>query len=313
MSHSLLNKALNEFASNQPESPEDLFSPAYVKVGKFDIRYVRHQKENAPTLVLLNGLPQSIRMWEHAWEALGRHFNVLAFDIPGFGLSKADEDDMSPRQLSRVVIEVMDHFDIARAHLVGPDVGAPIVLATAIEHRDRLDSINIFDGPGSYPPKMSPILNAVIKSGFVRWIAKGINRKPVMKTNFMTAVKEGYHHYRPTKRAITEYYNIAYDEQANRCAIAFFSTYAKDLSWIGDRLNSIQVPALITWGRLDPFVLVDNAEYLSRQIPNSKLVVFENASHFSSEDAGEEYIHVLTRWCHEQSSSNDRASQLAVV
>ncbi|WP_250658433.1 alpha/beta fold hydrolase [Alkalimarinus coralli] len=297
MTHDLLNSALENYASDKPEPEIDLFSPKYVKVGAFNIRYVRYEKENAPTLVLLNGLPQSIRMWESAWGTLCNHFNILAFDIPGFGLSKAQESDMSPRKLSRVVIQVLDHFGISKAHLIGPDVGAPIALATAIEHPDRLESINIFDGPGSYPPKMSPILNAVIKFGLVRWIAKGLNKKSVMETNFKTAVKDGYHHYRPTKRAIKEYYDIAFNEQAHRCAITFFGTYPKDLSWIQERLSKIRIPTLITWGQLDPFVFASNADYLSKQIPSNKLVVFENASHFSSEDAGEEYLDVITNWC----------------
>ena len=57
---------------------------------------------------------------------------------------------------------------------------------------------------------------AVIKSKFVRWLANGLNKKPVMKTNFLTAVKEGYHHYKPSKRAVKEYYDIAYNEQSHR-------------------------------------------------------------------------------------------------
>lgn len=297
MTHSTLNKALEEYASNKPEPDVDLFIPKYVKVGNFNIRYVRHEKENVPTLVLLNGLPQSIRMWENAWKGLSNNFDILAFDIPGFGLTKAQESDMSPRNLSHVVIQILDHFGIQKAHLVGPDVGAPITLATAIEYSYRLESINIFDGPGHYPPKLSPILMAVIKYSFVRWLAKGLNKKNVMKTNFITAVKDGYHNYRPTKRAIKEYYDITHDDQAHRCAITFFGSYAKDLAWIQERLKEIHIPTLITWGKLDPFVDVDNAHYLSTQIPTNKLVVFENASHFSSEDAGEEYMQAITNWC----------------
>ncbi|UTV30617.1 alpha/beta fold hydrolase [Photobacterium atrarenae] len=297
MTHSLLNQALEKYASNEPESDIDLFSPQYVNIGKFDIRYVRYEKKNAPTLVLLNGLPQSIRMWEHGWEMLCRHFNLIAFDIPGFGLSKAQESDMSPRKLSQVIIQVLDHFEISKAHLIGPDVGTPIALAAAIEYPDRFESLNIFDGPGSYPAKMSPILKAVINFGLVRWLAKGLNKKSVMATNFNTAVKDGYHSYRPTRRAIKEYYDIAFDEQAHRCAITFFGSYPKDLSWIQTRLKDICLPTLITWGKLDPFVFVSNADDLSKQIPFNKLVVFDNASHFSSEDAGEEYLNLITHWC----------------
>ena len=81
--------------------------------------------------------------------------------------------------------------------------------------------------------------------------------------------------------------------------MAFFGAYSSDLPWIQERLGSIAVPALVTWGKLDPFVLVSNASYLSEQIPAAKLVVFDNASHFSSEDAGDEYFSAIVSWCQE--------------
>ncbi|MGI0119948.1 alpha/beta fold hydrolase [Zooshikella sp. RANM57] len=296
MTQSILKKALTQYASDKPETSEDPFSPQFVSVGKYEIRYIRKEKPLAPTLLLLNGLPQSIRMWESSIEAFSDKFDILAFDIPGFGLSRAKEADMSPGNLSEVIVQVMDHFNIEQAHLVGPDVGVPIALTAVINHAQRFLSLNIFDGPGSYPPKLSPILMAVIKSRFVRWLAKGLNRKSVMKTNFLTAVNEGYHHYKPTKRAVKEYYDIAYDVQAHKCAISFFGSYSKELPWIEQRLKEIKVPTLITWGKQDPFVLVENAKFLAKNIPNNKLVIFENASHFSSEDAGQDYVDLLIDW-----------------
>lgn len=296
MTQSMLNKALAQYASEKPESPEDIFSPRFVSVGKFKIRFVRKEKPLAPTLLMLNGLPQSIRMWESSIEAFSDRFDVLAFDIPGFGLSAAEKADMSPSNLSEIIIQVMDHFNIEQAHLVGPDVGVPISLTAVINYPQRFLSLNIFDGPGSFPPRLSPILMAVIKSRFVRWLAKGLNKKQVMKTNFLTAVNEGYHHYKPTKRAVKEYFDIAYNEQAHQCAISFFGTYSKELPWIEQRLQEIKVPTLITWGKEDPFVLAENADFLAKRIPNNKLVIFENASHFSSEDAGQDYVDLLTGW-----------------
>ena len=117
-----------------------------------------------------------------------------------------------------------------------------------------------------------------------------------MKTNFLTAVRDGYYKYKPSKRAVAEYYDIAFNSQSHNCAISFFGTYQNALPWIEERLHQIQIPTLITWGKQDPFVLVENGKYLSELIPNSKLVVFEEASHFSSEDAGQEYVDLLIQW-----------------
>lgn len=302
MSQSLLNKALKDFASNQAEPTIDAFAPQFVTIGKFKIRYLRKQQSNAPSLILLNGLPQSIRMWESSIDALAEKFDLVAIDIPGFGLSPAEESDMSPSILSKVIIQVMDHFGINKAHLVGPDVGVPIALTAVINNPERFESLNIFDGPGTYPPKLSPILMAVIKYSFVRWLAKGINKKPVMKTNFLTAVNEGYHHYKPSKRAIKEYYQLTHNEQAHKCSISFFATYKTELPRIEQRLKHLTVPCLITWGQEDPFVLVDNAHQLADLIPRNKVVVFDDASHFSSEDAGQRYVDTLVEWIEAGSS-----------
>ncbi|REL26505.1 alpha/beta hydrolase [Thalassotalea euphylliae] len=297
MTQALLKSAIADSASNYTPTENDIFAPNIAKIGKFNVRYARAINNNAPNLVLLNGFPQSIRMWESAWPELAKHFNLLAFDIPGFGLSSADKSDMSPRQLSQAIIQVFDYFNIDKAHLVGPDVGVPITLATAISYPERLDSINIFDGPGSYPPAMSPILKAVINYRLVRWLAAGINKKAIMKTNFNAAVKDGYHHYQPNERAINEYYEITHNEQAHQNSIAFFGSYQRDLPWIEENLTSIKTPTLITWGKHDPFVLASNADYLSAKLANNKMKIFENASHFSAEDAGDEYVELIKNWC----------------
>lgn len=300
MSTPLLNFALKRFASDASEPAQDLFAPQYVEVGQFKLRYLHSHKQDAPTLLLLNGYPQSIRMWEHAWAQLAEHFNLLAFDIPGFGLSGAQEQDMSPRKLSEVVIQMMDKFGIDKAHLVGPDVGVPITLATAIQYPERLLSINVFDGPGGYPAKLSWILKSLIDFSSVRSISKGIGRKSVMLANFLTAVKLGYRRFKPNRLAIREYHQIAFNDQGNRCVVSFFGSYQQDLSWIQSRLHEIKLPALITWGKRDPFVYADNAHFLAGKLAANKVVMFEDASHFSAEDASEEYTQLLIRWCQEE-------------
>ncbi len=54
------------------------------------------------------------------------------------------------------------------------------------------------------------------------------------------------------------------------------------------------VPVLITWGARDPFVRVSNARRLHALLPHSELTVFEDAGHFSQEDADDLW---LQRFC----------------
>jgi 2-hydroxy-6-oxonona-2,4-dienedioate hydrolase len=57
----------------------------YFQVGRVRIRYVS-AGSGAPML-LMHGLGGSIESWMHNIDDLAKSFRVIAFDLPGFGLS----------------------------------------------------------------------------------------------------------------------------------------------------------------------------------------------------------------------------------
>ena len=65
----------------------------------------------------------------------------------------------------------------------------------------------------------------------------------------------------------------------------------KDLD-VTDRLKEIKGPVLLTCGRYDE-VLPETTDYYHRLIPQSKVVVFEDASHMHHLERTDEYIKVL--------------------
>ena len=71
-------------------------------------------------------------------------------------------------------------------------------------------------------------------------------------------------------------------------------SYAAELSQLEERLPSIIVPVLITWGAADRFVLPSNAERLLELLPNAELTIFDGAGHFSHEDADQAWLDRLT-------------------
>lgn len=296
MQHPLLTDALAKHANMAHDQAEDIFAPAYKTIAGHKIRFVRGPERPGPNLVLLNGMPQSIRCWESSWQALTAQYNVLAFDMPGFGLSPNSPAGMSPRNLAALIPAIMDAFDMDTAFLAGPDVGAPVALAAAIASPERLLGINIFDGPGFYPPAMDATLLASIKYPLLRWMLGGPMKKHLAKLNFQAATHAGYQQFNPGERAIREYFDITHDIAQTRNALAFLGSYKKDLRWIGEKLVDITLPVLITWGGKDQFVLPSNARDLHARISTSQLHIFEQAGHYSHEDAGSAYTNRLTSW-----------------
>jgi pimeloyl-ACP methyl ester carboxylesterase len=256
-----------------------------------DLRIARVNRGGRPTVVLTNAFPQSIRCWESVWDRLAEHVDLLAVDLAGFGRSTGSGAVMRPSAQADLLVKVMDNLEVESGFIVGPDVGVPVALWLAAEHPDRVLGVNVFDGPGTWPTDFDPALRAATRFGLVRWLA---TRRPLkrrlMQQNFAVATSEGYHHFRPSDQAIEEYRSICFDDQQHRNAFDYLGSYADDLPRLEERLPSISAPALITWGANDRFVLPSNAERLQALLPHSELTVFDDAGHFSHEDADDRWL-----------------------
>ncbi|MEM6730247.1 MAG: alpha/beta hydrolase, partial [Myxococcota bacterium] len=166
---------------------------------------------------------------------------------------------------------------------------------------ERLHGINIFDGPGFWPPDFDPVLRSATRSRLVRWVGTlPLFRRPLMVQNFKVATNRGYKHFKPSDAAVEEYRRVCFDPQKHQNAFDYLGSYSADLTLLGERLPTLSVPTLITWGGEDPFVLPSNAARLHEVLPNSELTIFEEAGHFSHEDADARWLERLVRFAEEK-------------
>ncbi len=259
-----------------------------------DLRLARTIRGDRPTVVLTNAFPQSIRCWESLWDRLAEHVDLLAVDLAGFGLSGGSSAVMRPSAQADLLVRLLDDLGIERAFLVGPDVGAPVVLSVAAEHPERVTGLNIYDGPGTWPTDFDPALRAATRSRLVRWLGvRAPMRGRLMRQNFRVATRDGYHHFTPSDAAIEEYRSICFDPDRHRNAFDYLGSYADELPRLEARLPTLSTPVLITWGAHDRFVRPTNARRLHELLPNSELTVFDDAGHFSHEDADDEWLSTL--------------------
>ena len=277
------------------------------QVGGFEVRTARSSGGGDTTVVMTNALPQSIRCWESVWDRLADRFDLLAVDLPGFGMSSGSGSIMRPSAQAEWMVELLDANEIDRAFLIGPDIGVPVVLWLASSHPERVRGINVYDGPGTWPPDFDAGLRAATRSRLVRWLAvRPPMRKRLMAQNLRTATLAGYDHFTPSAEAAAEYRRLCYDPVKHRNAVDFLGSYGSELPTLEERLPSVTVPALITWGALDPFVLPSNAERLHALLPNSELTVFDDAGHFSHEDADEVWLARFTEFVETHLPQTDR-------
>jgi len=119
-----------------------------VKVAGLSIFYREAGPKNAPTILLLHGLPSSSRMFEPLLIRLSDAFHMVAPDYPGFGHS----DVPDPKTFSYTfdnIASLTEHFaealGLSRYTLYMQDYGGPVGFRMALAHSERVEALIVQD------------------------------------------------------------------------------------------------------------------------------------------------------------------------
>ena len=89
------------------------------------------------------------RMWDDAFNALSDRYHVVRFDLRGYGKSSSPTAPYSPAE---DIVHLLDHLQIARAHVVGNSMGGTLALDFALLHPDRVERLVLVAcGPSGFP------------------------------------------------------------------------------------------------------------------------------------------------------------------
>lgn len=97
------------------------------------LHYRRQGQGDAVVLVHGFGLDQ--RVWEPQWSALAAHFDVIAYDLRGFGRSSLP--DGAPYAHHEDLRALLDALGVERTHLVGHSLGGGIAASFAVAYPQR--------------------------------------------------------------------------------------------------------------------------------------------------------------------------------
>jgi pimeloyl-ACP methyl ester carboxylesterase len=82
-------------------------------------------------LVLIHPLGAELVVWDPVMDRLASERDVIAIDLPGFGLSPALDRTPTPEMLAGTVAALMDELGLARAHVAGNSLGGWVALELA--------------------------------------------------------------------------------------------------------------------------------------------------------------------------------------
>ncbi|HEY9401750.1 MAG TPA: SgcJ/EcaC family oxidoreductase [Pyrinomonadaceae bacterium] len=112
--------------------------------------YYELQGEGQPVILLHAGGMDS-KMWDAQFNYLSQQFQVVRYDLRGFGRSSKTEQPFHPVD---DLYQLMHHLGIKRASLIGLSMGSGVALNFALEHPEMVEKLALASMSG--PPRNLP-------------------------------------------------------------------------------------------------------------------------------------------------------------
>ncbi|HVV98101.1 MAG TPA: alpha/beta fold hydrolase [Rhodanobacteraceae bacterium] len=102
---------------------------------------------HGPAVVLLHGFADTGDMWAPLAAVLANEHMVIVPDLRGMGLSAVPTNGFEKMNQAKDVADVLDSLKIARADIVGHDIGNMVAFAFAERYPDRTTKLVMMDAP----------------------------------------------------------------------------------------------------------------------------------------------------------------------
>ncbi len=237
---------------------------------------------SGPVVVLLHGLGSRKEDWLPVLEPMAQKYRLLVPDQIGFGRSDKPLLDYSIQTYVDFLNEFLRQLKVEKASLVGESLGGWIAALYVAEigggaHLIPVEKLVLVDAAGLKQDKPIPDLNpsslaamrGMMEAVFydTSWLSEDALRK--IFTDKL-AVHDGY-----TVRSILGNPGLGAER-------------------LDERLPSIKVPTLVTWGKQDKLLPIASGERYAAGIPGAKLVSFDKCGHVPAVEKAEEFLAAVT-------------------
>ncbi|MEP6574066.1 MAG: alpha/beta hydrolase [Gemmatimonadota bacterium] len=270
-----------------------------IEVGGLPIFYREAGPKDAPTLLLLHGLPSSSRMFEPLLTRLADHFHLVAPDYPGFGHSAwpdPKEFAYTFDHFAEIMNEFTEALGLRRYTLYMQDYGGPVGFRMALAHPDRIEALIVQDAVAH-----NEGLGANWKARRAFWADRAANESS-LRTNLLSLETTRTRHVGSDPRVELYDPDLWHDEfaflsQPGQGVIQsdlFFDyrtnveAYPRWQAWLREN----QPRLLVIWGKHDISFDLSEPEAYRRDVPTAEVHVLD-AGHFALDTAAEEIATII--------------------
>lgn len=252
------------------------------KVDGVDLFYREAGHRDAPGLLLLHGQPCSSFYFRNVIGPLAEVAHVVAPDLPGFGFTEApDNYPYTFEAMGRTIEALCDELGLDRYFLYVHDFGSAVAYNLALRHPDRVLGLIIQNGNAheeGLGPTWEPSRTywadptAENRARMPEWLnAEGV------RNTYVGGIPE-----RLIPLVAPDGWHLDWERmsQPGRVDIQFriFEDYAAHVSRfpaIADYHRTYQPPALLLWGRHDPYFEVDEVMAFARDLEQLDMHVLD--------------------------------------
>jgi len=265
-----------------------------VQVDGLSIFYREAGPKDAPTLLLLHGLPSSSRMYEPLLSRLPDRYHLIAPDYPGFGQS-----DWPDRQTFAYTFDnlatVMEHFTEALGlttyTLYMQDYGGPVGFRLALAHPERVQALIVQDAVAH-----DTGLGENWKPRRAFWFDRAAH-EAALRTNLLSLATTRTRHVGNDPQVERYDPDLWTDEfrflnqpgQANIQSDLFYdyqSNVASYPTW-QEWMRKTQPRLLVLWGKYELSFDASEPEAFRRDVPNAEVRTVDGG-HFALDTAADE-------------------------
>lgn len=241
-----------------------------IDAGGLRLRGVR--SGSGPAVVLLHGYGESLLSWRGVFDRLARDHDVLALDLPGFGLSDKPAAGYGNDSVAAVIVRAMDAQRIDRAVLVGHSMGGAVALTVTLRAPERVRALVLVDPAVSASAwEVTPPSDS---SSSTDWMRRAVAQYEVLRPRFTAphdpqwlAEEPGALSYSP---AGDPAYRIALQSVLREFDFDYLSP---------SRAQQLTLPILLIWGQFDQVIPLAVGRAMVRALPGARLAVVARSLH----------------------------------
>ena len=250
-------------------------------------------------LLFVHGLSGSWPNWLENIPYFAREHRVIAPDLPGFGDSSMPDWELSVEAYGSFIFDFCDALGVEQCTIVGNSMGGFIAADTTVREPSRFEKLVLVSAAGisharmrRQPVEVAARVGIATAPLTLRIFDRGLRRPGIRRALF------GGLFYYPN-RLRTELLWECFEHGQGRPGMlpAVRGLIGYDIL---DRLEDVEVPTLIVWGRNDHVVPPSDAVGYGRRLRNSRTVIFDKTGHLPMAERPVRFNRVLETFLAEE-------------